>query len=181
MTTESSEAVITFWFSEPVEAAWFARSEDVDRHIADRFTDTYEDARQGNLDLWQEAPKQALALTIVLDQFPRNLFRGSSRSFESDDRALGVAKHALLQGFDKQLSTKEKPFFYLPLMHCEDIVEQARCVQLYEALDNPYALDFAVKHYDIIKQFGRFPHRNSVLGRESTTAEIQFLESHTGF
>lgn len=181
MTTENPDDVLTFWFSEAVEAAWFARDEEVDRDIAERFSNTYEMAIKAELDHWQKLPKEALALTIVLDQLPRNLFRGSARSFESDDNALAVAKSALDQGFDQQLSLKERAFFYLPLMHSEDIEEQSRCVELYKTLDNPLALDFAIQHYDIIEKFGRFPHRNNILGRVTTAAEARFLEDHSGF
>ena len=124
MSIETPDDVLTFWFSEPVEAAWFARSE---------------------------------------------------------DKALAIARKALDQEFDQQTTPRQRPFFYLPLMHSENIEDQSRCVELYKALSNPYALDFAVQHHDIIEQFGRFPHRNSVLGRETTAAEARFLEDHSGF
>jgi len=181
MNKERAEEILTFWFSDEVEAAWFKRNEAVDREIEEHFAQAYESARLGEMNHWRNTTKEALALTIVLDQFPRNLFRGSPRSFESDHLALANAKYALEQGYEKQLSKKERPFFYLPFMHSEDVKDQRRCITLYEELGNDLALDFAKQHADIINRFGRFPHRNAVLGRETTTEEAEFLTEHPGF
>lgn len=181
MNEQPAEEILTFWFSDEVEAAWFNASEKVDREIEVRFMQTYEAARKGELNQWKNTASKALALTIALDQFPRNLFRGSPRSFESDHLALANAGYSLSQGYDQQVSDKQRPFFYLPFMHSEDAADQQQCVALYEELGDDHALDFAHQHADIISRFGRFPHRNAVLGRESTAEEIEFLKEHNGF
>ncbi|MCA1299493.1 DUF924 family protein [Stappia indica] len=181
MTVRSAPEILDFWFSDAVEQAWFSRSEAVDREIAERFAATYEAARAGALDGWKGAADSALALTISLDQFPRNLFRGSARAFESDSLALASAKHGLAQGYDQAVGDRQRQFFYLPLMHSEDLDDQTRCVALYRDLGDEHALGFAIEHRDIIDRFGRFPHRNKALGRRNTEAEAAFLEHHSGF
>ncbi|KAA0914670.1 DUF924 domain-containing protein [Aquicoccus porphyridii] len=170
-----------FWFSDAVQPFWFARSEEIDARIASDFSDTYEAAHRGDLDHWMGTAPDALALVIALDQFPRNLFRGSGRSFESNDIALAHARTALDRAYDQALSETERQFFYLPFMHSEDLADQDRSVKLYESLGNENALDFAHQHRDIIAQFARFPHRNAVLGRSDTPEEAEFLKTHTGF
>lgn len=181
MAHKSPDEVLNYWFSEAIEAAWFSQSDAVDQEIADHFTQIYDAARNGELSGWRDQARDALALTIVLDQFPRNLFRGSPRSFESDSLALANSKHAIDAGFDAQLSKKERAFFYLPFMHSEKIDDQQRCITLYEELGNSNGLDFAHQHANIIKRFGRFPHRNAVLGRQTTAEEAEFLKEHSGF
>lgn len=181
MGQSSAQDILDFWFSEPVEAHWFIRSDDVDAQIKQRFSSVYEQAIAGDLAGWKDKAESALALVIILDQFPRNLFRGSPKAFSSDAQARGVAKFALDRGYDQAVDTKARPFFYLPLMHSEEIEDQERCVKLYEVLGNDFSLGFAREHRDIIKQFGRFPHRNAVLGRENTPQETEFLKTHKGF
>lgn len=178
---KTAQDIRGFWFSEAVQPYWFARSDDVDAQIKNDFSDTYEAAHRGDLDHWMQNAADALSLVIALDQFPRNLFRGSGRSFESNDIALAHARAALGQGYDQELSETERQFFYLPFMHSEALADQDRSVKLYEALGNENALDFAHQHRDIIARFGRFPHRNEVLGRENTPEEAEFLKTHSGF
>lgn len=173
--------ILNFWFSEPVEAHWFVRSDDLDAQIKQRFSGIYEQAVAGDLSDWKDDANSALALTILLDQFPRNLFRGSPKAFASDAQARDVAKLALDKTYDQAVDAKARQFFYLPLMHSEEIEDQERCVKLYEVLGNDFSLGFAREHRDIVKQFGRFPHRNAVLGRENTQQETEFLKTHIGF
>ncbi|MGN7868041.1 DUF924 family protein [Paracoccus sp. 22332] len=183
MTTEPATAadVLDFWFSDRMEPNWFAKSDDIDAAIRDRFAATYQAAHRRELDDWAATPEGALALVIVLDQFPRNIFRGSGRAFESNDLALDHARAAVDAGFDQQVDAKRRQFFYLPFMHSEDLPDQTRSVELYEALGDPGSLDFAIQHRDIIQQFGRFPHRNAALDRPNTPDEDEFLKTHHGF
>ncbi|MGU3574105.1 DUF924 family protein [Brucellaceae bacterium C25G] len=176
-----AQEVLNFWFSDNVEKHWFARSDALDAEIKQRFSGLYEQAHNGAFDDWADDVNSALALTIILDQFPRNMFRGSARSFESDAKARHIAKIAIAKGFDQQHPAKERPFFYLPLMHSEELADQQKSLELYEALGNPNSLDFAHQHHNIIAQFGRFPHRNVALGRENTPEETEFLKTHSGF
>lgn len=181
MTVKTAQDVLDFWFSDQMQPYWFAKSNDIDRQIIDGFTDTYEAAHRRELDNWAEAPDSALALVIVLDQFPRNMFRGSPRSFESNDLALEHASKALDAGYDAQVEPTPRQFFYLPFMHSEDLPDQTRSIELYEALGEPLSLKSAIAHHEIIEKFGRFPHRNAVLDRPSTPDEAEFLKTHKGF
>lgn len=177
----TAQDVLTFWFSEDTEKHWFVRSDALDEKIIEKFSALYVMARDGLLADWQGNAKGALALVIILDQFPRNMFRGSAQAFASDEKARLVAHAALEKHFDQSFSAKERQFFYLPFMHSENLEEQRRSLELYKALGNSFSLDFAQQHYDIIAQFGRFPHRNKVIGRENTAEETEFLKHHSGF
>ncbi|PHQ72051.1 MAG: hypothetical protein COB97_00465 [Paracoccus sp.] len=181
MSVKTPQDVRDFWFSDQMQPFWFKKSDDIDRQIIQLFGETYEAAHAGRLKHWLDGPEDALALAIVLDQFPRNMFRGSARSFESNDLALTVARQALADGHDQQLDPTRRQFLYLPFMHSEDLQDQERSVSLYEALGNEHSLHFAREHRDIVARFGRFPHRNTVLGRENTPEETEFLKTHDGF
>ncbi|HEY9623076.1 MAG TPA: DUF924 family protein [Crinalium sp.] len=184
------EDVLTFWFGDPNAAdseygkrrkVWFSKNARFDQEIRDRFLSTYEDAIAGKLDDWQHSPQGSLALTIVLDQFPRNMFRGTLRAFEADEKAVAVAKEAIAQGYDRQLELIQRVFLYLPLEHSEDLGHQHQSVLLCQqvaAADSSLHdfLDYAIRHRDIIEKFGRFPHRNRILGRQSTSIEHEFLK-----
>jgi uncharacterized protein (DUF924 family) len=135
----------------------------------------WERAARGELDPWRATPLASLALLVILDQFPRNMFRGTARAFATDPRALAAAGSALARGFDRLLSPSERTFVYLPFEHAEDLAAQRRSLALFEALD-PNDMEYVKRHYEIIARFGRFPHRNAVLGRESTAEEIEFLK-----
>ncbi|CAM3445945.1 DUF924 domain-containing protein [Paracoccus nototheniae] len=178
---KTPEEVLDFWFSDQMTPLWFAKSDDIDKDITARFSDTYEAAHAGQLDLWMDAPDSALALVIVLDQFPRNIYRGGPRSFESNDLALRHALTALDKGYDTAQPADRRQFLYLPFMHSEDLADQDRSVALYEALGNGSSLHFAREHRDIVARFGRFPHRNAILGRDDTPEEAAFLKTHSGF
>jgi uncharacterized protein (DUF924 family) len=181
MTDKTPQDVRDFWFSDQMEAYWFKKSDEIDRQIIQLFGPTYEAARGSHLGHWMNTPEDALALCIVLDQFPRNMFRGSGRAFESNDLCLNYAKDALARNYDQQIDETRRQFFYLPLMHSESLRDQDECVKIYEALGNQHSLHFAREHRDIIARFGRFPHRNAALGRDNTEAETEFLKTHNGF
>ncbi len=169
------ETIIAFW-REAGPDKWFNKSAAFDETIRDRFLSTYEAAAAGKLGGWQGAAEGALALIIVLDQFPRNIFRNDKRAFAADPLARQVAGYALERGFDREVAAELRSFLYLPFMHSEDMSDQDRCVQLYRDLGNADSLKYAEIHADIIRRFGRFPHRNAVLGRATTAEEQSFLD-----
>lgn len=181
MTVQTPQAIRDFWFAPENQPFWFEKSDDFDQQVISQFGDTYEAAALDKLPGWLDDPQDALALVIALDQFPRNMFRGSPRSFESNDLALRYARAALDRGYDKEIEEIRRPFLYLPFMHSEDLADQDLSVHLYEAYGNENNLKFAQEHRDIIARFGRFPHRNAVLGREDTPEEAEFLQTHKGF
>lgn len=168
--------VLSFWTGAGPER-WYKKDDAFDRAIRDRFLATYEAAAAGQLNVWRDRPESALALVIVLDQFPRNMFRGSARAFAADPLARDVADGAISSGFDKAVGEDLRAFFYLPFMHSEDLKDQDYCVTLCRALGDEGNLKYAEVHADIIRRFGRFPHRNPVLGRDTTPEEQAFLES----
>jgi uncharacterized protein (DUF924 family) len=175
-------AVLDFWFGASgsrergrPRKAWFQKSETFDREIRERFLPLWEEAARGGLGRWGATPLASLALLVVLDQFPRNIFRGEARAFSTDALALSAATAAVEQGFDRLLLPHERTFVYLPFEHAEDLGAQRRSLELFGAFD-PDNLEWAKRHHDIVERFGRFPHRNAVLGRESTPEEIEFLK-----
>ena len=164
---------------------WFFRNAEVDETIRRRFLEDVEKAARGEYDAWRETALGTLALVVLLDQLPRNIHRGSPRAFEHDAKSFAIASAAIEQRVDEQLTAGERLVFYLPLMHAEDRAVQEKASQLYAKLatDCPAALrpelenasKFANRHREIVDRFGRFPHRNAVLGRSSTDEEIAFL------
>jgi uncharacterized protein (DUF924 family) len=173
--------VLDFWFGAPdspergrPRKAWFGKSEIFDAEIRRRFLATWERAARGELERWRSTPLASLALIVVLDQFPRNMFRGTARAFSSDSLALAAARSMIALEFDRLLSPAERSFAYLPFEHAEDLAAQRQSLALFQALDPGY-VKYPRRHYEIIARFGRFPHRNAVLGRESTAEEIEFL------
>ena len=173
MTTPSD--VLAFW-REAGPDRWYDRDEVFDTAIRTRFLPTYEAAAAGELGDWENSPESALALLIVLDQFPRNMFRDDPRAYAADPLARAVADRAIARGFDQRVDAGERLFFYLPFEHSEDAADQARSVALHRALGDADSLKWAQLHADIIARFGRFPHRNAVLGRETTPDEQAFLD-----
>jgi uncharacterized protein (DUF924 family) len=159
---------------------WFGKSEETDAEIRTRFGDLAAQAAAGALDRWAESDAGLVALLILLDQFPRNLHRGTAEAFAADDRALALAKETVRRQRDLDLPLLERVFVYLPYEHSEDLEDQERSVALFTALEEevPDAelVKWAQAHYDIIRRFGRFPHRNAALGRETTPEEAAFLE-----
>ena len=178
--------VLLFWFGREGEPGygefreeWFRKDEAFDREVADRFGDLYERAAAGELDNWREEAESCLALVIVLDQFPRNMVRGDARTHATDDKAPATAKHAVERALDRELPGFQKIFLYMPFMHAERVEDQRRSVELFEGLaaepGGPDVREYAVGHRDIVERFGRFPHRNATLGRETTPEEAEFL------
>ncbi len=176
MSVATPGDVLSFWRAAGPKR-WFAKDDAFDAEIRSRFLETYEAAARGELADWESAAEGALALTIVLDQFPRNMFRRNARAFAADAAARGVADRALARGFDASIPAGERMFLYLPFEHSESMADQDRCCALFRALGNSDLLRWAQLHADIIRRFGRFPHRNSVLGRKTTPAEQAFLDN----
>jgi uncharacterized protein (DUF924 family) len=174
---QAVEKVLAFWFAPRREAEWFESSEDFDRAVRDALAGDHERAAAGAYDDWADSPEGALALVLLLDQVPRNLFRGLPRAFATDDRALAIARQALARGLDRRLpSQAQRMFLYLPFEHSERLADQETCCRLMAALDdNALWAEFAEKHREVIARFGRFPHRNAVLGRANSEAETAFL------
>ena len=190
---EKSAEVLSFWFGEDYKPGvdpefrreWFVKDPEFDSLIAEKFGDDIEPAVRGDYDDWAETPQGRMALILLLDQFPRNLFRGSPRSWTQDYLAQMHTLEGIERGHDEALSVVERSFFYLPLEHSEDLRLQELSVEKYQLLadlDPDLAagdggfLDYAVRHHEIIERFGRFPHRNEVIGRPSTDEELAFLE-----
>ncbi|MBL8251621.1 MAG: DUF924 domain-containing protein [Candidatus Competibacter sp.] len=180
-TIASPQALIDFWFAESAQALWFDSTPEFDQTLRERFLDTYRAAAAGRLADWERTPPGALALTIALDQFPLNMFRGQPESFATEAAARAVADRAIARRFDLQLNPMERLFLYLPFMHGETLADQERSVRLFEALGLDDSARFARHHRDLIVRFGRFPHRNAILGRDSTPEEIAYLNSPDAF
>ncbi|MGG6297289.1 DUF924 family protein [Leptolyngbya sp. AN02str] len=182
--------ILLFWFGdanteeshyEQRRKLWFRKQDETDDGIRQRFLSTYDQATSGALDGWATTPEGALALILVLDQFPRNMFRDTAQAFATDAKALAIAKQAISQGFDQQLAPIQRIFLYLPLEHSEDVQDQFQSVVLFRTLHQAApeltdVYDYALRHREVIAQFGRFPHRNRILGRTSTPEEIEFLK-----
>ena len=170
-----------FWFSESARRRWFQSTPEHDREIRNRFERFWEQACEGRLDHWEQSANGALALVILLDQLPLNMYRDRPRSFSGEAHAREVADRAIARGFDAALTDQQKVFLYLPFMHSESLADQERSVSLYAAAGLDDSLKWARHHREIIRRFGRFPHRNAILGRESTPEELQWLESPEGY
>lgn len=189
------EEVLSFWLGE-VDAAglaseatarrWYVKDADFDAEVLARFGATWSALMRGAHDDWRAAPRSLLAYVIVLDQFSRNMFRGKSQAFASDGRALVAAREGIAKGLDRALVGQERVFLYMPFMHDEELATQDECVRLFTAFRDESTgalrqvleqnVDYAVRHRDVIAQWGRFPHRNLVLGRTSTAEELLFLQ-----
>ena len=172
--TDTPSQVVAFWRAAGPQR-WFARSDALDVEIRARFEALHHAAAQGELVDWEQSEEGALALLLLLDQFPRNLFRGSAHAFATDPLARIIASRAIARGFDRSCLSDLRVFFYLPFEHSEDGRDQARSMELFEATGDHDLVKWAKLHADIIARFGRFPHRNACLGRQSTDAERQFL------
>ncbi|NJC48920.1 UNVERIFIED_ORG: uncharacterized protein (DUF924 family) [Xanthomonas campestris] len=172
---KQADVVLAFW-ELAGSARWFTHNDAFDANFRQHFSEQHFAAARGEYAHWMERAEDALALLILLDQFPRNVFRGSAHAYATDGLALSCARQAIASGFDQQVSAQLRLFFYLPFEHAEDLQEQARSVQLITALDDAETTRWAVEHQQIIQRFGRFPHRNAVLGRETTAEEQQFLD-----
>ena len=197
---ERIETILNYWFSglndaKPIDTSlpqfqrWFGKDEAIDREIQKLYEKDILQAARGEYKDWEKTPKGRLALVILLDQFPRNMYRETPRAFETDSLALAVSMESTRDGHDETLYLIERMFLYMPMMHAESLKIQERSVHYFSVLveqarvRNPtnvdffsYSYDYAVKHHTIIKRFGRYPHRNSILGRKSTPEEVEFLK-----
>jgi uncharacterized protein (DUF924 family) len=170
------EEVVAFWRAAGPRK-WFRKDAAFDREIAARFLAAHEAAAAGHLADWEATPDGAFALLLLLDQFPRNMFRGSARAFATDPLARAVAERAIAHGFDTRVPGAERNFFYLPFMHSESLADQERSLELARGLSDGKSAKYAEIHADIIRRFGRFPHRNAVLGRATTADEQAYLDA----
>ena len=180
---DTKEEIIHFWFEELEPQLWFQSTPQIDEDIRERFEVTYEMADDGLCNSWSIDAEGCLALVILLDQFPRHMYRGTPKAFGTDEQALLIAKQAIHKGFDQVLDIVKRGFMYVPFQHSEVLSDQKRSVELFEVIkdDNPTGFMYAERHLVPIEKFGRFPHRNEILGRESTEEEIEFLKTHGGF
>ncbi len=182
--SNTQEKILKFWFEETEPAQWFQVNHDFDAEITRRFSDIYEKAAHGHCDDWKDDACGCLALIIVLDQFPRNMFRGTPKAFATDGKALAIAKDALSRGFDRGLAPIRRRFLYLPFEHSEDPNDQRKSVELFAEMkdDDPLGYDYALRHLDVIESYGRFPHRNKILSRMNTPEEEEYLaQAGSGF
>lgn len=177
----SPNYVLDFWFLDRVSQLWFNSNPAFDQELRERFEPVFKLASEGHLDHWQQTPEGCLALVIVLDQFPLNMYRGKAESYSTGDRAVAVAKAAVALGFDKQIPKNHLSFLYMPLLHSETLADQDLSVKLFENAGLNENISFAKHHREIVRKFGRFPHRNAALGRESTPEEKAYLSSKEAF
>jgi uncharacterized protein (DUF924 family) len=175
------QKIIDFWFADDVRKLWFNSTAEFDRSLRERFEDILKQADQGELDHWMESAAGCLALVIILDQFPLNMFRGNAQSFATEARSRDVARVAITDGFDKALAAEQQAFLYMPFMHSENLADQQLALELFAQPGMESNLRFAHHHHAIVETYGRFPHRNAVLGRTNTAAEIEYLNSREAF
>jgi len=185
MPVRTPSDLLDFWFSDQSRTHWFEKNAAFDAAIRDRFEETLRAGTAGELDHWARTAPGALALVILLDQVPRNLYRGSARAFAADARARAVADRVVVQRLDQEIPLDRRFFFYVPFEHSESLADQERCVALFQAWVEAHGprerdqaaefMPFIHRHAEIVRRFGRFPHRNEALGRESTEAELAFL------
>ena len=173
--------IIDFWFSDATRKLWFKSTPEFDLQLRETYQDTWERARRGELDDWMQTAAGCLALVIVLDQFPLNMFRNTAQSYATEAQSREVARAALERNFDQALDAERKAFLYMPFMHSESLEDQRLALELFAQPGLENNLRFARHHHDIVANFGRFPHRNQALGRDSTTAEIEYLNSKQAF
>ena len=177
-----AQDILDFWFSPSTQPFWFAKSDDFDQQLHRRFSEILVQATQAELYTWRDTAEGRLAEIIVLDQFSRNLYRDQAAAFAQDAQALSLAQEVIHLGLDTTLRPEQRSFLYMPYMHSESKLIHEEALKLFEALGNPINLDFEKKHKVIIDRFGRYPHRNAILGRESTAEEIEFLKQpNSGF
>lgn len=170
--------ILSFWFEESEPKQWFQVNSDFDDLMRKKFLDVYDLGVQGIFDSWRSEAEGTLALILLFDQFPRNMFRGKPRAFATDSLALEFARQAIQKKYDDLMPVLKKRFYYLPLEHSENIDDQDMCVSLFEKIkkEDPMGYDYALRHQAVIEEFGRFPHRNIILGRDSTEAELEYLD-----
>jgi len=166
-----TDEILAYWFDEVGPDRWWTRSDETDATIQERFHDLWSDWRSRTPKSFLGSPRDALAGVILFDQFPRNMFRGGAEAFSTDPLAIAIARGAIDQGLDDGMTQDERSFLYMPFQHSEDLEDQKRSLLLFGALGIPNSLEFARKHHDVVARFGRFPHRNAVLGRAMRPGE----------
>lgn len=176
MNSEHAGEILNFWFSDPVRKKWFEADREFDAELKERFGALFDKAAAGDFEEWRETAAGAVALIILLDQIPRNIHRGTPMAFRGDAHALEIAREVVARGDDTALPQAHRQMLYMPFMHSEDLPAQEEGVRLFQDLGDDYSLDFMKRHRDIIARFGRFPHRNAILGRPSTEEELEFLK-----
>lgn len=175
------QEILDFWFSDEVRKLWFKSTPEFDALLRERFEALWTRASSGELDDWLQSAAGCLALVLVLDQFPLNMFRGQAQSFVSEAQSREVARLAIDKGFDQDIEPGSRAFLYMPFMHSEMLADQQLALQLFAQPGLEDNLRFARHHHDIVEKFGRFPHRNWALGRESSESEIEYLNSKEAF
>ena len=175
------ESIIEYWYSEKIKSQWFNSSPELDQEIKSNYENIWIKALQGEYASWSESAEGCLSLVIILDQFPLNMFRGEVKSFSSEAMAIKIAKKAIGLKFDKIIEKDKVSFLYMPLMHSENIDDQNISVKLFEEANLVDNLRFAKHHRDIVEKFGRFPHRNKILQRKSSSDEVDYLNSDNAF
>lgn len=173
--------IIDFWYSDSMRSYWFSSTPELDKKIRERYEHVWIKSSKGEYDDWKNTPEGSLALVIVLDQFPLNMFRGEAKSFQTEKKAIEVALSAINRGFDEKLEKDRLSFLFMPLMHSENIDHQELSVKFYKKHKLKDNIRFAEHHRDIVRKYGRFPHRNQILGRESSKLEIEYLNSENAF
>lgn len=173
--------ILEFWFSAQVKPLWFKSTAAFDQQIKDRYLQLWQRGQEGELDRWKESKEGCLALVILLDQFPLNMFRGEPEAFATERQSCEVAGFAIDAGFDQQMPAPWQAFIYLPFMHSESLSDQERSVSLFESAGLQANIKWAKHHRELIRRFGRFPHRNEILGRTSSADELAYLKSDQAF
>lgn len=190
------QKILEYWFGELDEHGradesrfklWFGKSEETDQYLTENYTELLESAKRGELDAWKENAEGLVAFIVLLDQFSRNIYRDTAEMYAADEQVLNAAKHGVETGMDKEMPISHKVVTYMPFMHSENLEDQEQCIELFKNLQNevPEAvkesvqgnIDYAIKHRDVVKEYGRFPHRNQILGRESTDKEKEYLSN----
>ena len=171
--------ILDYWFSEKSKQFWFASTPTIDKEIKSRYEHIWEQAASGDFSSWRDNANGSVALIIILDQFPLNMYRSEAKSFKTESMAIEVALNAINNGFDEELDNEKLLFLFMPLMHSENLDQQNLQVYLFEKYN--FNLEFSKHHRDLVKKFGRFPHRNEILGRMSTMEELDYLLSDNSF
>lgn len=177
----TAESIIEYWYSDRIKKHWFNSTDKLDQEIKDNYETVWKNAIRGEYNNWKESAEGCLALAIIFDQFPLNMFRGEVESFSTEGMAIKIAKHAVEKGFDEKLNKDQVSFLYMPLMHSENIENQDLSVSLFEKAGLDENAKFAKHHRDIVIKFGRFPHRNEILQRKPSQSEIDYLNSDSAF
>lgn len=175
------DAVLNFWFTKPISDHWFGSTPQIDQQITDNYEAMWQRAKAGEFGAWKQSAEGCLALCIVLDQMPLNMFRGLAKSFSTEQQAVAITKYAIENDLDSQISNERVAFLYMPLMHSENLDDQDLAIECFAKAELEGNLQFAKHHRAIVAEHGRFPHRNEALGRKSSAAEIEYLNSDKAF